>query len=79
MATKKIDPTTKKGRREFATSANWLPFIQKKYQAGGAVTDAPSAQQFIQSKIQQDFGEEVSTRKLDQLFQGVDQALGGKQ
>ena len=52
---------------------------QKKYQAGGVVTDAPSAQQFVQSKIQQDFGEEVSTRKLDQLFQGVDQALGGKQ
>jgi hypothetical protein len=52
---------------------------QKKYQAGGAVTDAPSAQQFIQSKIQQDFGDEASTRKLDQLFQGIDQALGGKQ
>lgn len=31
MATKKIDPTTKKSRREFATSAKWLPFIQKKY------------------------------------------------
>lgn len=31
MATKKINTTTKKGRREFATSANWLPFIQKKY------------------------------------------------
>lgn len=52
---------------------------QKKYQAGGVVTDAPSAQQFVQSKIQQDFGEEASTRKLDQLFQGIDQALGGKQ
>jgi len=52
---------------------------QKKYQAGGAVTDAPSAQQFIQSKIQQDFGAEASTRKLDKLFQGIDQALGGKQ
>ncbi len=52
---------------------------QKKYQAGGVVTDAPSAQQFIQSKIQQDFGEEVDTRKLSNIFSVIDKALSGKQ
>jgi hypothetical protein len=31
MATKKINTTTKKGRREFANSAKWLPYVQKEF------------------------------------------------
>lgn len=52
---------------------------QKKYQAGGAVTEAPSAQAFVEGRIAQDFGEEVNTRKLDNVFAAVDKALGGGQ
>lgn len=51
---------------------------QKQYSAGGAVAEAPSAEQFVQSKIQADFGEEVSIRKLDQVFSAVDEALSGR-
>jgi hypothetical protein len=52
---------------------------QRAYQAGGTVTDAPSAQQFAATRIEKDFGDEVDTRRLDAVFGAINQALmGGK-
>lgn len=48
---------------------------QKAYAAGGMVQEAPSAQQFVTSAIEKDFGEQVDTRKLNNIFGAVDTML----
>lgn len=42
---------------------------------GGVVTQAPSAQAFAQSAINKDFGTEVNTRKLSDIFGAIDANL----
>jgi hypothetical protein len=42
---------------------------------GGVVTQAPSAQAFAQSAITKDFGTEVNTRKLSDIFGAIDANL----
>lgn len=51
---------------------------QKQYQRGGVVTGPPAAETFAESRIQNDFGTEVDTRKLDSIFSAVDAALSGR-
>lgn len=51
---------------------------QQKAQFGGVVTQPPSAQAFAARNIEQDFGTEVDTRKMDAIFSAVDSALSGR-
>ena len=48
---------------------------QKAYARGGAVEEAPTAQQFVTSAIEKDFGDQVDTRKLDGIFGALDTML----
>lgn len=48
---------------------------QKAYAAGGAVQEAPGVQQFVTSSIEKDFGEQVDTRKLGDIFGSIDAML----
>lgn len=48
---------------------------QKAYARGGAVEEAPTAQQFVTSAIEKDFGDQVDTRKLGGIFGALDTML----
>lgn len=48
---------------------------QKAYARGGAVEEAPTAQQFVTSAIEKDFGDQVDTRKLNGIFGALDTML----
>lgn len=48
---------------------------QKAYARGGAVQEAPSAQEFVTSRIEKDFGQQVDTRKLNNIFGALDKML----
>lgn len=48
---------------------------QRQATRGGVVTQAPTAETFAQNKIQNDFGTEVDTRKLDNIFGAIDAAM----
>lgn len=53
---------------------------QKQLETGGSmVTQVPSAESFINRNIEKDFGTEVNTQKLDNIFGAIDQALTGGQ
>lgn len=48
---------------------------QKAYARGGVVEEAPTAQQFVTSAIEKDFGDQVDTRKLNGIFGALDTML----
>lgn len=47
--------------------------------AGATAVQAPSPTTFAMDKIQKDFGDEVDTNKMDNIFSAVDKALSGGQ
>ena len=52
---------------------------QQKAAGGGVAVQAPSATTFATQAIEQDFGAEVNTQKMDNIFGAIDQALSGGQ
>jgi hypothetical protein len=52
---------------------------QQKAASGGVAVQAPSATTFAMQAIEQDFGDEVDTQKMDNIFGAIDQALSGGQ
>lgn len=52
---------------------------QKQAAIGGPVVSTPQAATFAARNIEKDFGKEVNTQKLDNIFGAIDQALTGGQ
>ena len=52
---------------------------QRKVASGGTVTTPLSAETFATQSIEKDFGTEVNTQKMDNIFGAIDQALSGGQ
>jgi len=50
-------------------------YQQQAQTVGGVVTQAPSAETFASTRISQDFGQEVDTRKMDRLFSVFDRVV----
>lgn len=51
---------------------------QQQAQMGGGVVQAPSAQTFAAKSIEQDFGPETDTRKMDNIFSAIDAVLSSR-
>lgn len=50
-------------------------YQQQAQTVGGVVTQAPTAETFASTRISQDFGQEVDTRKMDRLFSVFDRVV----